>query len=175
MLLSDFTSVQAIASKAELLEEVVRFARRLGFDIVNAMVVVDGLSNDPQFIAVHNTPAAYLDRFEDLSVARLDPVMQHCKRTNVPIVWTQDTYIGADRGEMWEEQAPFGYRTGIAFALHLPRGRHFVIGVDRDQPLPLCAKELTRMVAELQLFGVQAQEAALRVLLREPLMNGLPQ
>jgi DNA-binding CsgD family transcriptional regulator len=67
---------------------------------------------------------------------RRDPVMQHCRRESLPIIWTQDTYVDRGQGELWEQMASFGYRTGIALALHLPEGRHFLLGVDRDQPLP---------------------------------------
>jgi DNA-binding CsgD family transcriptional regulator len=77
-------------------------------------------------------------------------------------------------GELWEEQAQFGYSTGIAMALHMPEGRHFVLGVDRDKPLPSDAGELQRVVADLQLFAVHAQEAALRLLLPEPMQPEKP-
>ncbi len=62
--------------------------------------------------------------------------MQHCKRNSMPIIWNQETYAEQGLGEKWEEQARFGYRNGIAMALHMPEGRHFFLGVDRDQPVP---------------------------------------
>jgi hypothetical protein len=43
--------------------------------------------------------------------------MQHCKRAGVPIICNQDTYTAAGKGHIWETQVPFGYHTGIAFAL----------------------------------------------------------
>jgi DNA-binding CsgD family transcriptional regulator len=46
----------------------------------------------------------------------------------------------------------------------MPEGRHFVLGVDREQPMPKDPIEVTRMVADLQLFAVHAQDAALRIL-----------
>ena len=49
-------------------------------------------------------------------------------------------------------------------ALHLPEGKHFLLGVDRDQPVPAHKDELTRVVADLQLFAVLAQDAAMRIL-----------
>ena len=49
-------------------------------------------------------------------------------------------------------------------ALHLPEGRHFMLGVDRDRALPSDRHELTRVVADLQLFAVHALDAAMRVL-----------
>ena len=98
-------------------------------------------------------------------MARRDPVMQHCKKNSVPIIWNQDTYVSAGVGDKWDAQARYGYRTGIAMALHLPQGRHFFLGVDRDQSLPTDRMELTRIVADLQLFAVHAQEAAARIML----------
>src|SRR5512143_4120338 len=65
------------------------------------------------------------------------------------------------QGELWEEQARYGYQTGIAMALHLPEGKHFMLGVDRDRALPSDRHELTRVVADLQLFAVHALDAAM--------------
>ena len=63
----------------------------------------------------------------------------------------------------------FGYRSGIGVALHLPEGRHFVLGVDLDGALPKNPDMLSRTVADLQLFTVYAQEAASRVILPTPM------
>ena len=52
--------------------------------------------------------------------------MQHCRRQSLPIIWDQGTYTSQGQGDLWEEQARFGYQTGIAMALHLPEGRHFL-------------------------------------------------
>jgi DNA-binding CsgD family transcriptional regulator len=49
-------------------------------------------------------------------------------------------------------------------ALHLPGGKHFIMGVDRDQPLPGDDALVTRMMADLQLLAVHAQETAVRLL-----------
>jgi len=168
MLQSGFTSVLQARNQDELLAEIVRFTRELGFETVGAIAVVDHFQSDSEFIAVGNTPAGYRDAFLDVNNWRRDPVLQHCKRNSVPIVWDQRTYVTAGEVDKWEVQARFGYRTGIALALHLPEGRHFMMGVDRDQALPVGSAELTRMVADLQLFAVHAQDAALRVLLPAP-------
>ena len=167
MLFDEFVSVHQVRSRGELLSEVVGFTRRLGFETVNAMAVVDHFRGESEFVRVDNTPAAYLESFENVEEAHRDPVMQHCKRASVPIIWNQDTYTGVGLGAQWENQARFGYRTGIALALHLPEGRHFFIGVDRDQPLPADTAEVRRMVGELLLFSVHAEDAAMRVLLSQ--------
>ena len=165
MLQSGFTSVLQVQSRDELREAVLAFAKQLGFEKATAMAVVDRFRGEPDFFLVDNAPDEYMDIADSRDIQRLDPVGQHCKRASVPIIWNQQIYTAAGLGNQWETQASFGYRTGIALALHLPEGRHFVMGVDRDQSLPASPAEVTRMVADLQLFAVYAQDAAMRILL----------
>jgi DNA-binding CsgD family transcriptional regulator len=173
MLQGGFTSVLGARNSEELLSEVVRFTRQLEFETVSTTLVIDHFLGEPEFIFVDNTPAAYREAFKSMNNGRRDPVMQHCKKNSVPIIWDQSTYVAADQGDKWEAQARFGYRTGIALALHMPEGRHFFVGVDRDQPLPQTA-ELARMVADLQLFAVYAHEAAQRTLLPAAIQHDIP-
>ena len=174
MLPGGFSAVMQASSREEFREEIVRFAVALGFETVSAMTVVDhGLARS-EFIVVDNTPPAYVDTFRDPGNGRRDPVMQHCRKQSVPIIWNRDTYSASGAIEKWEQQAQFGYCSGIAMALHLPEGRHFFLGVDRDRPLPQDAHELQRLVADLQLFAVHAQEAALRLFVPAPLQPEHP-
>ena len=174
MLQGDYLSVLEATNRDEFHGAVVRFAQRLGFETVAAMAVVDKGIGDAEFITVDNTPVAFQNVFAGTGSGRRDPVMQHCRRNSVPIIWGQSTYLANDAIDIWETQAPFGYRNGIAMALHLPEGRHFMLGVDRDQTLPVNNDELTRMVAELQLFAVHAQDTAMRVLVSAPLQPERP-
>ncbi len=174
MLGGGYAAVLQAGDEASLRHELVRFARDVGFGTVSATTVIDHFLGEPEFITLDNTPPEYRAVFEDHGQARHDPVMQHCKRSSVPIIWDQHTYTAAGQGEKWEMQASFGYRTGICLALHLPEGKHFVFGVDREEPLPDSPEELTRIVADLQLFAVHAQEAAQRILLPPAVQQDLP-
>jgi DNA-binding CsgD family transcriptional regulator len=174
MLYGDYLSVLEAKDRDQFRSVVIRFAQQLGFETVSATAIVDRPDTGSEFVAVHNTPSAFEKVFEDLSVGRRDPVMQHCKRHTVPIVWSQKTYLEQGSIDLWDTQAQFGYRNGIAMALHLPEGRHFFIGVDRDQALPPDPAQLTRIVADLQLFAVHAQDSAMRVLISEALQPERP-
>ena len=174
MLQGGFTEVLGSQDRDEFLDEVVGFTKRLGFETVSATVVIDHLLGEAEFITVDNTPQAYRDAFQNQQSWRLDPVMQHCKRQSMPIIWGQKTYVSRGLGDKWEEQARYGYGNGIALALHMPEGRHFFLGVDRDQPVPMHAGELTRVVADLQLFAVHAQDAALRIFVPGGSESGVP-
>ena len=146
MLQQGYTSVLEAVDRDQLLSEIVRFTQNLGFETVSATTVIDHMLGEAEFITLDNTPAGFQDSFENAGRCKVDPVAQHCKRTSVPIIWNQATYTVAGKGPEWEHQAQFGYKTGIAMALHLPEGRHFLFGVDRNQALPKQPDELTRIV-----------------------------
>lgn len=164
MLSGGYAAVLQAGSRDDFRSEVVRFTQGLGFRTVSAMLVVDHSVGRSDFVAVSNAPSGCEVVLEDVDSMRRDPVMQHCRRHTWPIIWDQTTYTQQGLGDLWEAQASFGYCTGIAMALHLPEGRHFVLGVERDEPLPDDKLELKRLVADLQLFATYAQDAAQRVL-----------
>ena len=174
MLQGGFAEVLSTRNPDEFRGEVVAFTKRLGFDTVSATVVIDHMLAEAEFITVDNTPTAYKEAFRHPENGRRDPVMQHCKRQSVPIIWDQSTYVSQGLGDKWEEQARFGMSNGICLALHMPEGRHFILGVERDRPVPIDSGELTRVVADLQLFAVHAQDAALRILVPGPTDPSLP-
>ena len=174
MLPGGYSSVMQARDRGEFRDEVVRFTQRLGFETVSAITILDHGLGKSEFINVDNTPEAFNDTYSSRSLQRKDPVMQHCKSQTVPIIWDQQTYVAHGAADLWEQQAGFGYRTGIAMALHMPEGRHFLLGVDRDQALPEDVDELQRIVADLQLFAVHAQEAALRLLVPTALQPERP-
>ncbi len=164
MLPGGYTAVLHVRSRQEFRDEVVRFTQQLGFETVSAVTMIEHGLGRSELITVDNTPIEYAEPYSDTANCRRDPVLRHCKRQTVPIIWNQDTYVDNGVGELWEQQAEYGYRTGIAMALHLPEGKHFMLGVDRDQALPADPNELQRLVADLQLFAVHAQETAMRLL-----------
>jgi DNA-binding CsgD family transcriptional regulator len=168
MLQGAYLAVMEAKTPAQFRDEVVRFAHGLGFKYVSAMTVVDYSLTRSDFHNVDNTPSGYTQAFNDAGQGRRDPVMQHCKRDAVPIIWDQDTYVSRGQGDLWEDQAQYGYHTGVALALHLPEGRHFFMGVDRDRPLSIKPRTMTRIVAELQLFAVHAQDTAFRIFAPAP-------
>lgn len=164
MLTDSYMSIMGVQSRDEFRSGIIQFAQGLGFDYVSAMTVVDHSLTHSDFINVDNMPLEWAERVSSsLAPGRKDPVMQHCKSGSLPIIWDQQTYTEKGLGDLWEEQAAFGYRTGIALALHFPEGRHFMLSVDRQQGLPSERVDLTRIVADLQLFAVHAQDAAMRL------------
>ena len=164
MKLKDYQEVAEAADMQTLESRLVRFANDLGFGLISGALVVEHGAGKVSTFAFGNTPEAFQSTYDSHEVGRRDPVMRRLKRLSAPFVYDQSLYVNEEAGDLWEMQALFGYKTGIAMALHLPGGRHFIMGVDRDQPLPADDVQLTRMMADLQLLAVHAQETTLRLL-----------
>jgi DNA-binding CsgD family transcriptional regulator len=155
-----------------LSEDFASFERRLvatadamGFPIISGMLMRGVLADSTRQMTTYgNTPEGYLEAATDRDDALRDPVVDHLMTRTVPVVYSQATYVDAGVGELWEIQAPYGYKTGIAVKLHLPGDKHFVLGVDREEPLPEPGGELMHLVGGLQLLGVHALTAADRLL-----------
>ena len=141
------------------------FAAKLDFPLFNATLVVEQPAAKAVVVALNNIPQAFEQLTMDpVSIAR-DPFAQRLKVASSPIVYDQTYYVSHTAGDLWEEQAPHGYQSGISMPLHMSGGRHFFLGVDRNDPLPADPDVLVRLVADLQLLAVYAQETALRLLL----------
>lgn len=163
----DYLDVGVSPDRATFEQRLLRFAQNLDFGIVTAALSVDQPGQKPLFAAIGNTPEGFAEAQRNVENLERDPVFRRLRTTSTPFVYDQSLYIEENAADLWEEQAAYGYRTGISMALHMPAGRHFLLGVDRDEPLPTEDSALTRLLADLQLLAVYAQETAVRVLLPE--------
>ncbi|RYE81524.1 MAG: LuxR family transcriptional regulator [Oxalobacteraceae bacterium] len=145
------------------------FANDLDFGLVVAVLAVEHRGPrlaKTEYISVGNTPQQFLDASRDPDNAKRDPVHQRLMSgQSGSLIYDQDFYVKGSAGDLWEVHAPFGYRTGIAFSLLMPNYRRLLLGVDREKALPKDPLRLNRMIADLQLLAVHAQDAAARLLL----------
>ena len=163
----DYLDVSTAADRASFESRLVGFVQRLGFELASAALAVDRPGLPASVFMIGNTPQAFYESSRSADEARRDPVLKRLRTATVPFIYDQALYVSDGAGDLWEEQAAFGYRTGISMALHLPDGIHFLLGADRASPLPRSLDRVTRMMADLQLLAVYAQETAVRLLLPE--------
>lgn len=177
MLLERYYDVSQAPDIAAFERRLVRFAEEMEFPHVNAVLVIDPRApgERAQFISIGNTPEAYLEASRDPTASARDPVNRRLRSLSVPFIYDQQLYTSSGAGDLWETQAAYGYKTGIAVALHLPDFRHFLLGVDRDLALPTEAHRLSRLMADLQLLAVHAQDAATRLLAPDEAVGARPE
>lgn len=166
MNLQRYEQVSEATDLASFRRGLIDFANDLDFGLVVGVMAIDrrGPGGQTEYISVGNTPEAFLAASRDPGNAKRDPVHQRLMTHSTPLIYDQAFYVEAGAGDLWEMQAPFGYQTGIAVAVHMPGYRRLLVGMDREKPLPRNPVKLNRMVADLQLLAVHAQDAASRVL-----------
>jgi DNA-binding CsgD family transcriptional regulator len=162
--LQDYTDISEATDVRSLETRLVKFAHELEFGIISGALVVEHGAGRISSFLFGNTPEAFSTSFASTQIGKRDPVMRRLKKLSAPFVYDQSMYVREDAVDLWDHQASFGYKTGIAMALHLPGGKHFVMGVDRDKPLPEDDQAVTRIMADLQLLAVHAQDTAVRLL-----------
>lgn len=161
----DYRAISEASDREALRSTLTAFAAKMGFDRVNALLVDGDLDSASLRIgSVGNTPTEFLHSHHDLSDIRMDPVLRRLVGPTTPFTYDQDFYVSAGVGHLWEEQAPHGYKFGLAASLPIGPGRHVLVGVDRPDRLPADEDVLTRMMADLQLLTMHAHVAAVRLL-----------
>ena len=147
-------------SVRDLYKQIVAFAQHLGFDTVGAAVITEHSPAMFEFQTLSNVPEGYRKDFENGPAGRLDPINQHCKRSNSPIIWDRRTYTSPAQRALWERQAEFGYRSGIAFAMHPGRGRHYMFGANWDHDRCEAVDNYKSIFEDFLIFGAHSQAAA---------------
>jgi DNA-binding CsgD family transcriptional regulator len=163
MLRDDYLSVLGAESADVLQARLVQFAGSAGFERVGVTIQFTPPFGSETVVALNNLPPQYSTAAFALDRVEQDPVAQHCRRSSMPLVWSQSNYVDCGLGPVWEHQAPFGYANGVAMALHMPKNWVLALGVDRHASLPQDPIQLTRLVADLQLLAVHASQAAERL------------
>jgi len=157
MKFQDMAEISSADTIGLLQARLIGVAYGMEFDLVNLAVFEDGTAGRAsRAITLGNTPKAFLESSRDSSQAQRDPVLRRLWRDSIPFTYDQQTYHQAGGSDLWEEQAQYGYRTGISAALHLPNGRHLFIGLDRDTSLPKDDSLILRWLADLHLIAVHA-------------------
>lgn len=166
MKLQDYFDISQAADAVALQRRLVGFAERLGFGLITAAVVVEAAeaARPPAFHVISNMPDGFKETSADPQLSVRDPVNRRLKKLSVPFSYDQALYVAEGAADLWDRQALFGYRTGVAVGLHLPGRKHFLLGIDRDEALPKADSKIVRLFADVQLLAVHAQSAAMRLL-----------
>ena len=142
-----------------------QFGGELGFGMVSATLISELPDATTAIRTLHNAPPGYSEKLTaDGDDSRRDPALRLVKRVNTPFFYDQSFYVDAGAADLWEEQAMYGFKTGIAVSLRTQGNTQFLLGFDRGEPLPTQDERRTRLLADLMLVAVHAQDAACRLL-----------
>jgi DNA-binding CsgD family transcriptional regulator len=159
-----YASLMNVSTEVALLKELVSFSENLGFNQACAFMTMRKAGSSKFLVRdVNNYSSSWKGAYRDEKLLSTDPIIHHLSRSNLPLVWDHALYIKAGAGDLWDLTSAHGFESGIAFSLCDHLGNGYKIGLSRDQPLTTDPRELSRLVADGQLFGAFAQSAMMRV------------
>lgn len=148
-----------------LVRRTVALAEQMGFGLASG-VLVRGRMGTPS-ASVHafgNPPEGYADSMYSVGDGQRDPLLAQLLQRPGHAAYDQALYVKTGAADLWDCQAAFGFRAGLAVSLHQPaHGEAFLLGVDGVDALPAGAQRL-RAQAALQMLAMHAQAAASRIL-----------
>ena len=141
----------------------------LGFGLFSAVLIRGALGSKNAWLAgVGNPPAGYLDAHDSLDDTLRDPVMTSLRSRVAPVLYDQALYVDGGAADLWDLQAAYGYRSGIACTVHeTSHLEQFMFGVDCDA-LPKGRALRVALTAAVQLLTVYAQSAVQRIFTPAP-------
>lgn len=155
-------------SAAANLDEIGAFCRllgtKMGFEYFIYALRVPRQFTESRVVLLKGYPDAWLSHYWQNDYAGLDPVIRHCSRHVVPVLWHDLPDSPAKpAGRVMDEAREFGMKTGISMPVHSPQGSlgilSFATGIDDAE-----ARAATRQLSPyVQLLAAHLHEAILRV------------
>ena len=133
-------------------DELIKFGKKLGFDLVSASYGTPPPKR--AWISINNYPQEW--QAQQAQFAAVDPIVSAVTTLPRPILWNADLYKKKGLGHVAEIFTPFGFTAGFDIPMHAANGAILVLGFSRDSELPNDGAELVRLVAEAQLFSTFA-------------------
>jgi DNA-binding CsgD family transcriptional regulator len=161
----DYLDVHEAPSRLDLERRLLDFCERMGFERFTAMLSSSQPAEKKFKSILSNVPDAFREMSLDTEAAARCPVFQRFSRESIPFWYDQSTYLASGAADLWEQQAPFGYKTGVCVGLHNWSGIDFIFGFDRSRPLGPGGAPRARLLADLCLLAAYTQEAACKILM----------
>jgi len=160
--------MSSVTAKSDFHTKLIELAEHLGFPLCNIGIVQPVAGEAIAWEDFRNAPSSYFELAVDKDDARRDPCLNLMKKSYMPFCYDREFYVRAGTEDLWEKQAPFGYKTGICSVLHLGVGRALFMGLDREEVLPKEPDTLIRLLADFQLATAFVQDTAMELHSHKP-------
>lgn len=140
-------------------------ANELGFGLVSGALIQGRLGASSAVItSFGNPPEAYLQSATSLDEGMRDPVLTQLLARPGMVRYDQSTYVKSGVIDLWDLQAAYGYKNGMAVSQHAPsHAEAFFMGVDGPDRLPQDPVAALKLHSVLRLLALQAQQCVERI------------
>jgi LuxR family transcriptional regulator len=150
------------SSDTEIFGKIEAAARGLGFEFCAYGLRAPWPLSKPKTRLVSNYPEAWKKRYQEARYAEIDPTVQHARRSQAPIVWSDALFSSAP--DLWREAQAHGLRYGWAQSAFDSCGVGGMLTLARSSD-PLTAEELARNEVKMRWLVSTAHLSLKRVLM----------
>jgi len=150
------------SSDTEVFGKIEAAARGLGFEFCAYGLRAPWPLSKPKTRLVSNYPEAWKKRYQEARYAEIDPTVQHARRSQAPIVWSDALFSSAP--DLWREAQAHGLRYGWAQSAFDSCGVGGMLTLARSSD-PLTADELSRNEVKMRWLVSTAHLSLKRVLM----------
>lgn len=151
--LSTLNELACAQSQEDLRGKLVRVGQMIDFGLVTATLLNRDTRGQVSIQRFGIVPRGWESAAADPAACERDPVLLRNRISFLPVVYDQTLYVEAGAADLWEQQAAFGYRTGISICLRPTDNQRFHFGVDREQHLPADDAGLLGLMGEVRLIA----------------------
>lgn len=144
-----FERIEDATCEADLFTSIEDFAELLGFPLFSYRYTRLQPCAPTVGVYVGNTPADFLQSAMNPADSRRDPVLAMLRATTAPFTYDEAFYRNRGAGDLWSQQALFGYRVGVCCSMRFPNGEDIFFGLDRSEGLPSTPRQFRRLLDEI--------------------------
>src|SRR6476659_7981124 len=102
----------SVRDEADLIASARRYAGLLGFDhFIYGVKVIQPFA-PPKLHVCNGYPLRWRQRYDANRYVEVDPTVEHCLRSTIPLIWEDSLFEGRAR-EMWEEARAHGLQYSL--------------------------------------------------------------
>lgn len=106
------SAAERAVNQEAMFDSIQASARALGFEHCAYGLRVPVPVSNPRTVMINNYPSAWQLRYEAAGYIAVDPTVQHCRRSQAPVLWRPSLFSCAQ--PLWEEARSFGLQFGWA-------------------------------------------------------------
>jgi DNA-binding CsgD family transcriptional regulator len=152
----------AAQTEADIVAACRLFAHEHGFEFFIYAYRAAASFVDAHVLQISGYPPAWLERYWREDFVAVDPVVAHCSRSVLPVVWSE--LAPPTHGtRMMNEAGEFGLRSGISVPMHGPEGELGILSLAHAGPGRPAGRAIERVRPLIHGVAAHVHEAVRRV------------
>jgi DNA-binding CsgD family transcriptional regulator len=163
LLTNAFDAMQRAQTSADLLVEVRKFSKSMGFDQFAYVLMLNTPSYKHQHYVLDGYPDDWREKYLARNYFKVDPLIRRSEGTSLPAIWSHEMFDDAKAEEFWDEARSYGLNAGLTFSVREQVGVTGIFSLARDRLVDLQGEDLAALIGRAQIFSGLLHHAVCRI------------